>query len=255
MQLGRARNCDLVLSPSPHDGVLRFSRPTSAAFRVAAYVEVLAARGVDIAVVEVDNPRRPQPAELVSRYEPAAGRLVVPDVALDAGSHIPPGDVLCAQFNVHAAVGMYLLSPPPGPSAVDLAALVPACPAASHRGLADDFALRYARKEVRMTAPASALGCLEGAGVHPRPGAPARPGWEAAVAAALGPGALDAARRALDAVTDGASSVLDAGLERVLSSLAAEYPVLDQYAFHVPPDAAAGRPAPADTRERPAGAG
>ena len=237
MQLGRARNCDLVLVPAEHDGVLRFSRPTSAAFRVAAYVEVLARRGVDVEVIEVDNPRRPVEAELAAHYDAADSRLLVPDIALDAGSHIPERAVLTAQFHVHAAVCAYLLAPSPAPEAVDLGALVPALQADARPHLASDFVLRYARKELRMTAPAADVDAVAGAGLSPAADAPASADWERALVDAAGAAALAAARRAVDNATDAVSGLLDPELESVLSALAEVYPALHEYGFYVPPDA------------------
>ena len=256
MDLGRARNCDLELVPSEHDGMLRFSRPTSAAFRVAAYVEVLAARGVAVKLVEVDNPRRPQPAELVVAYRAAQRALAVPDVALDAGSHLPVASVLLAQFNVHAAVASYLLSPAPDPAVVDLAELFPLCPESCRNDLLADFACRYARKEVRMTSPASLLGVLGGLGVAVGDDvAPASP-WELVLAELAGRQSVHAARALLDRLADEVSRTLDTELEQVLVALASQFPVLHEYGFYVPPDsglpAVAGLAASATADQSPA---
>lgn len=252
MDIGRAINCDLRLMQPADGGPLCFGPRTSCAVRVGATVDALAAQGVEVVVAVVDNPRRPLPEELRAVYDPVANSLTVPDLALDAGSHLAPLAVARAQYNVFRAVAAYLVHPPPEvPAPGDVrrqrpgfagfpAALRTAVPAKLQPPLRTAFARLYAFKELSMVCPPERVAELDlgRAAPVPRvapPDAPPEQDWERELVEASGPEALAAVRRELDRTTDAINHQLDTDLAVVLRRLAAACPPLHEHPFYRPP--------------------
>ena len=249
MDIGRATNCDLWLL-TPADGASPcFGPRTSSAVRVAVYVDALAAQGVSPTVSVADNPRSPLPEELHASYAPETNVLAVPDLALDAGSHLSRLAVCRAQYNVFRAVAEYLTHPPPGDAAPgDLRRQRPGfegLPSPVREGVPTvllphvraAFVRLYAFKELAMVCPLdqlAELGALAPAPVVRPLDAPAVHPWEDLLVKRFGAKALAALRAALDQQTDAINHQLDQDMELVLNRLAVACPPLHEHPFYSP---------------------
>ena len=249
MDIGRATNCDLWLLTPPDGGTPCFGPRTSSAVRVAVYVDALVAQGVSVSVSVADNPRSPLPEELRASYVPETNALSVPDLALDAGSHLSRLAVCRAQYNVFRAVAEYLTHPPPGdPAAGDLRRQRPGfegLPSAVRAGLPAvvlphvraAFVRLYAFKELAMVCPRDQLEELGQLApspvVHPVDAPPVQQ-WEELLVKRIGPPALAALRAALDLQTDSVNHQLDQDMEVVLNRLAVACPPLHEHPFYSP---------------------
>ena len=249
MDIGRATNCDLELEPSGEGGQLRLTQRTSAAVRCAAALAAVELQGAGVVVRRTDNPTRPTAAELQAVYEAGDNALAVPDIALDAGSHIPVAERALAQFHTYRAIGAYLLSDPPDDDAAPdkrrargfggLPEILRVANSVACRDIERDFADVYAVKEVALTYPRGMLGALAdgppGRDCYlPPPDDPPLLPWEKVVALADGPDRLAELRRQLDYHTDEISRLLDSDLQQVLLDLAAQHPLLDRYPLFDP---------------------
>ena len=249
MDIGRATNCDLWLMTPPDGAPPCFGPRTSSAVRVAVYVDALVAQGVSLAVSVAGNPRSPLPEELHASYAPETNVLSVPDLALDAGSHLSRLAVCRAQYNVFRAVAEYLTHLPPGdPAAGDLRRQRPGfegLPSPVREGvppvllphLRAAFVRLYAFKELAMVCPPDQLEELGRLApspvVHPVDAPPVYP-WEELLLARLGASALAALRAALDLQTDSINQQLDQDMELVLNRLAVACPPLHEHPFYSP---------------------